>query len=237
MKKTFILISALAGTIACEGATLWTTTVTATAGGAITTTRFSPVAGDVDVPLSTTIDSLKTQKGGTNIGFLANTGTRFVPNTNVQSADGWVAEFTCTGLAADIGSIDSMSFDIYSRAGGGGQQNNNRSVRPMLQIWDGTAWSEVIYITEGNAAHDIVVKNGSDINNAVTITFDLSSITVPTDELKFRLTMGTPAQVDGSFFGLARFTVNGELMIPEPATASLGILGLAGLLLRRRRVA
>ncbi|WP_418167302.1 hypothetical protein, partial [Akkermansia sp.] len=34
-----------------------------------------------------------------------------------------------------------------------------------------------------------------------------------------------------------RVSLEGELMVPEPAAASLGLVGLAGLLLRRRRMA
>lgn len=38
----------------------------------------------------------------------------------------------------------------------------------------------------------------------------------------------------GSFAGLSGIQINGEL-VPEPATASLGLLGLAALMVRRRR--
>ena len=38
----------------------------------------------------------------------------------------------------------------------------------------------------------------------------------------------------GCFAGLSGIQINGEL-VPEPATASLGLLGLAALMVRRRR--
>jgi len=37
--------------------------------------------------------------------------------------------------------------------------------------------------------------------------------------------------------GLNEILVFGDVTIPEPATAALGLLGLAGLMMRRRRMA
>lgn len=40
----------------------------------------------------------------------------------------------------------------------------------------------------------------------------------------------------GCFAGLSGIQINGDLVVPEPATASLGLLGLAALMMRRRRL-
>ena len=75
-------------------------------------------------------------------------------------------------------------------------------------------------------------KNGTPTADIQQASFN-TPVTVKAGET-FTLTVNAKApNTGGTFLGLSQLALHGDA-VPEPATASLGLLGLAALLLRRR---
>lgn len=70
-----------------------------------------------------------------------------------------------------------------------------------------------------------------------TVNYNYNDLLLKTGEsLTITITASNnSAYTKGCFAGLTGIQINGELLVPEPATASLGLLGLAVLMMRRRR--
>ena len=179
--------------------------------------------------------------------------TVFSPNANVGNSNGqWKVSFTfhnSSGQNMLISSID-LSMVGFTSAGkpqfasgnnmvampagadwiGGTTQQKNKPVNLTLGV-SGQTDQMLVYnatttdsgsngtwdgIRTGNYNYENFVL-GADQNLILTITASNNSL-----------------YTNGTFAGLTGIKINGEL-VPEPATASLGLLGLAALAMRRRR--
>ena len=227
MKKTLIALLALTGVAAAE---LDPTPLTLTFTKDITATSSLPDDFDVD-SISLTGDATTCLDQGTyKSDYLR-------PNTNVDlNNTSWTLTFT---LGNDSGSdylIDNITIDAFSFTGGGATQNNNRNFLFTVTAGETTvATRENLYI-KGNDHNGSKGSFGSltlDLDNSVTIAAN--------DSLTFAITVNQGGQVTeangggqgrGSFVGIETVRFNA---VPEPATATLSLLALAGLAARRRR--
>ncbi|MBQ8480630.1 MAG: PEP-CTERM sorting domain-containing protein [Akkermansia sp.] len=157
------------------------------------------------------------------------------PDTNVDSkGTSWTLNFSIGNNSGRDFVIDSIDIDAFTYTGGGGAQNNNRNF-----LFTVTAGETKITTKE-----NLFIK-GSEQNGTSegTLTLNLDeSLTIAADStLKFTITVNQGAQVSyadgggearGSFVGIETVRFNA---VPEPTTATLSLLALAGLAARRRR--
>lgn len=230
-----ILTLTMAGLTAAavsEGATLWTTKLQVSGGTSLANASATQTEGDALSP-SVSIDAVTKLKDGSDVGFKPNV---FVPDTNVISASGWKAAFTCTNLDPEIDTIDSITFDVYTRTSGNGTQVYSKNAVLTLEVFDGSDWTT--YLVDGKTGDEhITIRGNTTPNNTDSFTFSGLNLT-NLDQLQFRLNVDKPSTGDATFIGLAGFSVNGQMApsnIPEPVTASLSLLGLSALLWKRRK--
>lgn len=256
MKKTLFLLSslALAGASA-QAATLCSTTFNRTGNSLDSVTVNSQ--SDYDLTASPTISNFK--KGGNPAGGQsgdllgqATTSTAVItPNSNVASGGSWSMSFTFTNHGTQDMLISSIDLSLIGVTGSGAPQNPGGG-KPVSE---GETW---IGGTEGNTNKPINVNLSIEGGSSRNLVYNGATGTGSTgnwDELRtgsydfmngFRLGAGESLTItidaskhdaysSGCFAGLAGIQINGELAVPEPATASLGLLGLAVLLMRRRK--
>ena len=232
MKKTLILIASLAScSLSAQAATLWTTTfenaaqadatqVTLTntgemsgIEGSVSSLKKTPYAGggEADCPLK--VDS-----------GLGGNASLFIPNVNVQTAGSWTANMVFTNSGSQSCSISAVKMTMVSCAGGGDTQNNPKELSLQLNLG-----GQMVTATA-------TIPGGSGANGAsVLLTFDQPVELAAGQALDFSVLVDRTADRQGSFFGIKSMEFQGGLQVPEPATASLGLLGLAVLMMRRRR--
>lgn len=169
------------------------------------------------------------------------------PNTNVDSQNTtWTLTFSLTNNTGSGFVIDTIAINAFSFTGDGAAQNNNRNFLFTVNAGGTTIASEKnLYIV------------GSDQggNSTGTLTLNLAdSLTIASGEsMEFSVTVNQGTQVSqangggtgrGSFVGMSGMSFSGEIVapvtpdtpaVPEPATATLSLLALAGLAARRRR--
>ena len=97
---------------------------------------------------------------------------------------------------------------------------------------DGNGFNPII--TGANIS--IAANAGNVFNNVFTEVVDLSSI-VAISSVEIRIALGDNSVATGKANFIQGIQLTGAVIIPEPATASLGLLSVAGLMLRRRRLA
>lgn len=234
MKKTLILIASLAScSLSAQAATLWTTDFgnaaqsTATDVTLINTGEMSGITGTVDSLKKTLHNggaesdcSLKTS------GALGENASLFTPDVNVQTSGGgsWTAGMTFTNTGSQGCTISSVQMTMISFSGGGAAQNGAKDFSLTLNL-GGQAVTVTATIPGGNGS----------TGTPVTLTFSQPIELGAGDTLNFSVLVDKATQTDGSFFGIKSMEFQGALQVPEPATASLGLLGLAVLMMRRRR--
>ncbi len=254
MKKTLFLLSSLAlAAASAQAAVLCTTTFNRT-GNSLGTVTVN-TQSEYGLTSSTSISASDFNKGGSPasgqngdlLGQSSIPASVVTPNSNVASGGSWSMSFTFTNTASQDMQISSIDLTMIGVTGGGKAQNTgngvagqegwiggtatgNKPVNLTLSIEDGGSQTLVF-----NAATD--GTNSGNWNMTRTGGYDFlngfilkegESLTITIDASKHE------AYDKGCFAGLSGIQINGEL-VPEPATASLGLLGLAALMMRRRR--
>ena len=225
MKKTLITLLALAGVASADTAdaiTLWNTGFSIESSGSwtldeeitdyITSSAWSLKKANNESLLSTTTNSAELR-----------------PNTNIFTQQGWYLDFTLTNTSETAVIINSLTFDTLLFSGGGVYQSstNTPKFNFTLTYGDNTVTEKDWLITgTGNANPD---------NGVVTLNFaEGIELAAEDGAINIRFAVDKGNYTNGCFIGLKTISASGVL-VPEPATATLSLLALAGLAARRRR--
>lgn len=254
MKKTLFLLSSLAlAAASAQAAVLCTTTFNRT-GNSLGTVTVN-TQSEYGLTSSTSISASDFNKGGSPasgqngdlLGQSSIPASVVTPNSNVASGGSWSMSFTFTNTASQDMQISSIDLTMIGVTGGGKAQNTgngvagqegwiggtatgNKPVNLTLSIEDGGSQTLVFNAaTDGTDSGNwnMTRTGGYDFLNGFILK-EGESLTITIDASKHE------AYDKGCFAGLSGIQINGEL-VPEPATASLGLLGLAALMMRRRR--
>lgn len=227
---------ALAGVAAADttGAiTLWDTGFSATATG---DNAGQWTLNDEDKALLTSSGWVLTKADGSSLEntiIAGNTTTvntaELRPNTNVGSAQGWSLDFTLTNNSStEAITLTSLTFDTVIFAGSGAYQGNSteRDFVFTLTCGDVTLNTGNLTIAGNTTANPT--------NGVVTFTFDSAVELAANESIAIGLDVAKGTTNPGCFLGLKSISATG-VTIPEPTTATLSLLALAGLAARRRR--
>lgn len=152
-----------------------------------------------------------------------------VPNAQMQNNNaGWTVTFSFT-TAQDI-TLSSLNLGFQFVTGTGARHGNTDSktgtATVTLTAGDSSATADLSF--ERVQAD----KDGTPTADIQQASFN-TPVTVKAGET-FTLTVNAKApNTGGTFLGLSQLGLQGDV-VPEPAAASLSLLGLAALLLRRR---
>lgn len=185
-------------------------------------------------------------------------GPDFFPAVNLINGSGLSATPTIDNILAvthNTSSINTNSWVTQDPAPGGGDFFAQTTDKPTLtfnlggkfDLTDLVLWN---YGVLGNAGEDFTLEfslDGGAFGNALFFTAPQASGPAHLIDLggTFRADMVRLTFTDNYFgfggggdrVGLNEIRFLGAVVVPEPATASLAMLGLAGLMLRRRRMA
>lgn len=177
------------------------------------------------------------------------TGSNYVnsflsPNVNVGNGNTWSVTLSFT--VTETVTIDSIALTLFTFNGSNAVQNSSRrgayafdlkengimmasSSRSSLAYagtGDGTAGKtqQASADTLGQPGGSSGIRERSDLEKAVTLSAG--------NTYSIELSLDRGSETQGYFVGLGAIELN---TVPEPATASLGLLGLAALVMRRRR--
>lgn len=174
-------------------------------------------ADELDCPLTFVLSTTESYKSTTY-----QPGT-FTPDTNVGSGDDWTLNFKVRNNGEEAITISDITLGVFSFTSVGVSQGNSTS-RPIILTLSGDITGVTNYTTEGTNATagslapvKLTLASDVDIDAGKSISFALN--------VKENNALGT-------YIGLASATV---AIIPEPATATLSLLALCGLAVRRRR--
>ena len=226
MKKTLIALMALAGVASAAGT-----------GEFVVPTGGQFAAGDyafrftIDEADVTFADDIITSLNGGNV--LAMYGTQ---NTGDYHTNGFVLNVENGSITLSVGrgkyaNLDSTSSAIsssttYTLLDGGKLMNGESPL--TLQV--GTQYEVVSTLTIVDAPQSWDA-NAKDFMQTVTI-FEAGSYDSPLASIKYKGNMnGGKADTEMQVWGNSAYNVT----VPEPATATLSLLALAGLCARRRR--
>ena len=156
----------------------------------------------------------------------------FTPNSNVGSGTPWTATFSFKNVNNVLSSLDSIDLGVVLFNSGGTYQT------------EGANWSGNITFTAlitgsdstqlGTFTYTLTPGKGKD-DDTFDITLTGTSIDL-TDVSSFNMELKLTETLDsGTYAGLKTMGFTGTQSIPEPTTATLSLLALAGLAARRRR--
>lgn len=253
MKKTLILIASLAfGTAFSQAAVLCSTTFNRT-GTSLDTVTVNTVSG-VGLISSTSISSgdfTKSSSGNDLLGSGTLPSTVFSPNANVGGTgnNSWSVSFTFTNTGSHDMVISSIDLSMIGFTGAGAPQNGGNGVADNSYVggYDGTLNKPVdMTLAVDGQADQTLCYNGSTASSGTTGSwtgihtgsYNYNDLLLKAGEsLTLTLTASNNSAYNkGCFAGLTGIQINGELLVPEPATASLGLLGLAILMMCRRKL-
>lgn len=253
MKKTLIIIASLAfGTAVSQAATLCSTTFNRT-GTSLDTVTVNTVS-EVGLTSSTSISAADFTKNTGGNALLAGSipSSVFSPNANVGATGNntWSVSFTFTNSGSQDMLISSIDLSMIGFQGSGAAQNGGNGVANDGYVggYDDGNFNKPVDMTlsiEGQADQTLAY-NGSTVNSGTggswesirTGSYNYNDLLLKGGEsLTITITASNNSAYNkGCFAGLTGIQINGELVVPEPATASLGLLGLAALMMRRRRL-
>lgn len=178
-------------------------------------------------PSSITIANLSSENGGFNrLGIYSVNGAGLTGNTHSNGASGvaWMANASTGFITYDLGGIypiTGLKVWNYNETAAG---NTDRGFKDVVITYGNTValGSTLSAITTFAQASGLNTYTGQTFTNFAPFNARFIRIT------------GTSNYGDATQSGLSEVQF---LTIPEPATATLGLLSLAGLMLRRRKMA
>lgn len=202
--------------------------------GVHTTTAIYDPTVDAGAPFGLQLESLTqtaySNQAMTPCTLLTNAGYAnnfFVPKVNVQTTGSWTATFTFTVTQAMT--LDSVNLGVISSSGTGTTQSEARSAQFSFDLKSSDGGTSLF---NSNASQ--AITPGSTATTVQLANTLATPCTLGPGEYVISLTSAKSTETAGSFFGLHNIAFNGTL-VPEPATASLSLLGLAALAWRRRK--
>ena len=243
MKKTLIALLALTGVaVASEEAT---ETYAVTFAGCATSTTDAlidnvtlEVEGEMTAKLTSLVNSDSTSIGLVTTGTAGADATVFTPNSNVGNGAPWTATFKFDNVNNALASLDSITLDAVIFQGSG-------NYHPSGTTWTGnivftstiTTGTASDAVTLGSYTSTLTPQRGQD-DGVFEVTLAPTTEGSPIDLTgvsSFNMTLAlTETLSGGAFVGLKGMELTGQL-VPEPTTATLSLLALAGLAARRRR--
>ena len=236
MKKTLITLMALAGVAVAAD---WTATfATSNTSNGQTWTDYSATFDTELLTFSfTDLTITGTNKNGAYSA--AAPGNQFTtairPNANVcaGNADTYTLKFTVRNDSDEQVIFDSITLNtfLYDKSGNGHNYGNFAETAITCTLGYGVDFGTTLSTTYGCNPSVLSTTNGT---QKVDFSFGDKSITLASGEqCNFAVTFAKH-KGNGSFVGLSGATFSGQV-IPEPTTATLSLLALAGLAARRRR--
>lgn len=235
MKKTFPVIVSI---LALAGSAHSAIVFDYQANPQATTSFYQPKTTGASLT-SQTFTGVSNQKTGSNYvdSFLS-------PNINVGNGNAWSVSLSFT--VTEAVTVDSIALNLFTFSGDNAVQNSDRrgAYTFDLKLGDNVlascSNSNLTYLGTGdvNAGSSQQASVGtlgqlggsSGIHEEGTLNQAVTLSAGNTYTLELSLNRGQETQ--GYFVGLGAIELN---TIPEPATASLSILGMAALMMRRRR--
>lgn len=235
MKKTFpiiVFILALAGAAHADIVFNYQT------NPLTTTDLYQPTVTGASLTKQT-FTGVSTQKTGSNYvnSFLS-------PNVNVGNGNTWSVSLSFS-VTEDV-SIDSVTLDLFTFNGNGNVQQGARqgaytfNLKLENDVLASCSNSNLVYLGTGDgtasgsqqASVETLGQLGgsSGVHEKGMLSQEVTLSTGNTYTLELFLNRGT--EMSGYFVGLGAIELNA---VPEPATASLSILGMAAQMMRRRR--
>lgn len=255
MNKPLTIIASLAfGTAVSQAAVLCATSFNRTGAGLNSVTVNTVSSYGISSP--TTIEAGDFTKSGPTAGGQSgkllgqNTipSTVITPNSNVSSGGSWSISFTFTNNNSSDMLISSIDLSMIGVNGSGAAQNggNGTANNGYVGGQEGNTNKPVdITLSIGGQENKTLAYNGATSTNTTSGSWDgIHTGSYEYDNLLLQagesLTITIAASKNsaydkGCFMGLTGIQLNGELAVPEPASASLGLLGVAGFMMRRRR--
>ena len=238
MKKTIITLIALASVAAATESDVTPITLDVTFGNCAQTTPSSATLTIEEGVMTGSVQSL-VQTDTTTAVSLKNSGTagtnaaEFTPNTNVGNGAPWTATFNFDNVNKALTSLDSINLGVVLFRDNGEYQKNDSNwtggITFTATITDSATASQL-----GTFAYTLTPERGKGSEPfAITLagnSIDLTNVSSFDMELKLTETLSA-----GTFAGLKTMGFTGTPVVPEPTTATLSLLALAGLAARRRR--
>ena len=235
MKKTFPVIVSI---LALAGSAHSAIVFDYQANPQATTSFYQPETPGASLT-SQTFTGVSNQKTGSNYvdSFLS-------PNINVGNGNAWSVSLSFT--VTEAVTVDSIALNLFTFSGANAVQNSDRrgaytfDLKLGDKVLASCSNSNLTYLGTGdvNAGSSQQASVGtlgqlggsSGIHEEGTLNQAVTLSAGNTYTLELSLNRGQETQ--GYFVGLGAIELN---TIPEPATASLSILGMAALMMRRRR--
>lgn len=150
-----------------------------------------------------------------------NTANQTVSLPNMNGTQG-----VCAGLKMSIDNLqayDGLTFSFNLTPPGTGPTFT-------YSLWYETADGDIVALCKGTRGNNASVWN---------VSYDLTDEQISdmknNGNGKVYAVLGSVGGINGNNAVIADISLEGTLAVPEPATASLGLLGLAALMMRRRR--
>ena len=236
MKKTLITLLALAGVAAAAESDVTPITLDVTFGNCAQATPSDVTLAIEGGVMTGSVQSL-VQTGTSTAVSLQTSGAAgqdaavFTPNTNVGNGSPWTATFNFDNVNKALTRLGSIDLGVVLFNSSGVYQGADA-------IWSG-AITFTATITDGATelgtfTSTLEPGNGKGSEPfAVTLggsSIDLTNVSSFNMELALTESLGS-----GTFAGLSGMSFSSAPVVPEPTTATLSLLALAGLAARRRR--
>lgn len=232
MKKTLIALLALSGV--ASGAT------TFTGDFACDNSEYTVTFDSTDLSVThvscdkakkniNTIDSTTGQTNTEPDGETLTNATTFTPDVNIGNdpANSWTLNLTLSNNTNEVMDLSAISFDVFLFNGNGNAQSADTYARPIsLTLMDGS--------TQIGKIDSLAMAGNNWMDVADFALTDCSIAAGETKEISLTVKSAQTATSYGTYVGLNGLQVV-TASVPEPATASLSLLGLAALMIRRRR--